>query len=87
MNILGFLSILGKLLYFQLDEICRNVTSFLKVIELLMIHAVEWELTWILFGHFYIVSFLLQSWSVLQLQNHEVVCSKSSSCAQIFSKQ
>ena len=51
MNILGFLSILGKLLYFQLDEICRNVTSFLKVIELLMIHAVGWELTWILFGH------------------------------------
>ena len=45
MNILGFLSILGKLLYFQLDEICRNVTSFLKVIELLMIHAVGWELT------------------------------------------
>ena len=45
MNILGFLSILGKLLYFQLDEICQNVTSFLKVIELLMIHAVGWELT------------------------------------------
>ena len=55
MNILGFLSILGKLLYFQLDEICRNVTSFLKVIELLMIHAVEWELTWILFVDNYLI--------------------------------